>query len=153
MNYDSSKETLLHIHNVIKKLNIVITELQKRQILHDESKLSDLEKDTFDKYTPMLKKLTYGSEEYNKALSGMKEGLKHHYENNKHHPEYWNNGIHDMSLVDLLEMLCDWIAATERHSDGDIFRSLEINQKRFGYSDELKNILKNTIYHYFKVGD
>jgi hypothetical protein len=36
-------------------------------------------------------------------------------------------------------------AATLRHKDGDIRRSVEINQKRFGYSDELKRIFLNTI--------
>ena len=50
-----------------------------------------------------------------------------------------------MNLVDLIEMICDWKAASERHADGDIYKSIEINQKRFGYSDELKQILKNTI--------
>jgi hypothetical protein len=34
---------------------------------------------------------------------------------------------------------------TMRHNDGDIWRSIEINQKRFGYSDELKAILQNTV--------
>jgi hypothetical protein len=42
-------------------------------------------------------------------------------------------------------MLCDWKAATLRHDDGDIRRSIEINQERFGYSDELKQILINTL--------
>lgn len=53
--------------------------------------------------------------------------------------------VRSMSLLDLLEMLCDWKAATMRHADGDIRRSVEINQKRFGYSDELKRILLNTL--------
>jgi hypothetical protein len=42
-------------------------------------------------------------------------------------------------------MLCDWRAAALRHADGDIWKSIEINQKRFGYSDELKEIFKNTL--------
>ena len=50
-----------------------------------------------------------------------------------------------MNLIDVIEMLCDWKAATMRHADGDIKKSIEINQKRFGYSDELKAILLNTI--------
>lgn len=53
-------------------------------------------------------------------------------------------GIRGMSLLDVLEMLCDWKAATMRHADGDLAKSIEINQKRFGYSDELKSILTNT---------
>lgn len=65
--------------------------------------------------------------------------------NNSHHPEFYENGICGMNLLDLVEMLCDWKAATLRHNDGDIRRSIEINQKRFGYSDELKQILLNTL--------
>lgn len=53
-------------------------------------------------------------------------------------------GINGMCLIDLIEMLCDWKAATMRHKDGDLSRSIEINQKRFGYTDELKTILHNT---------
>ena len=60
-------------------------------------------------------------------------------------PEHYKNGIRDMSLCDLIEMLCNWEAAIMRHADGDIMRSIEINQKRFGYSDELKQIFVNTI--------
>lgn len=56
-----------------------------------------------------------------------------------------DKGLHGMSLIDIIEMLCDWKAATLRHNDGDILRSIEINQKRFGYSDELKRILLNTV--------
>lgn len=55
-------------------------------------------------------------------------------------------GINGMSLLDLVEMLCDWKAATLRHRDGDIRRSIEINQQRFGYSDELKRIFLKTIH-------
>jgi hypothetical protein len=61
-----------------------------------------------------------------------------------HHPEHYSNGIQGMSLLDVIEMLCDWKAATMRHADGDLSKSIEINQKRFGYSDELKSILINT---------
>jgi hypothetical protein len=54
-------------------------------------------------------------------------------------------GIRGMSLLDVVEMLCDWRAATMMHADGDIRKSIEINQKRFGYSDDLKAILLNTL--------
>ena len=50
-----------------------------------------------------------------------------------------------MNLLDVIEMLCDWLAATHRHAYGDIRKSIEINQKRFKYSDELKLILINTL--------
>ena len=53
-------------------------------------------------------------------------------------------------LVDLEQVKKDFYeknreAATLRHNDGDILKSIEINQKRFGYSDDLKAILLNTV--------
>ena len=81
-------------------------------------------------------------------LAAMGEGLRHHYAANAHHPEHWENGVNDMTLVDLVEMLADWKAATERHDDGDLGRSLEINRERFGLSDQLVGILRNTAEHF-----
>jgi hypothetical protein len=49
-----------------------------------------------------------------------------------------------MSLVDIVEMLVDWKAASERHLDGDIVASIETSQVRFGFSDDLKAIFLNT---------
>ena len=51
-----------------------------------------------------------------------------------------------MNLLDIIEMLCDWKAATKRHNNGNIIKSIEQNQKRFRYSNELKQIFLNTIY-------
>jgi hypothetical protein len=142
---DSRVATYEHIQVVQQLLNKVIAELLIRQLNHDQSKLKSPEVEVFDEYTAKLKDVTYGSEEYKTSLKGMKPALDHHYANNSHHPEYYANGIKDMSLIGLIEMLCDWKAATLRHNDGDILKSIEINQKRFGYSDELKQILINTL--------
>lgn len=59
--------------------------------------------------------------------------------------DYRRSLISEMSLLDLIEMLCDWKAAAERVSGGDLLRSIEQNQERFGYSDELKSILLATV--------
>lgn len=50
-----------------------------------------------------------------------------------------------MDLIDLIEMICDWKASSMRHENGDIKKSIEINQKRFNYDDTLKQILLNTV--------
>jgi hypothetical protein len=52
--------------------------------------------------------------------------------------------INNMDLIDLLEMIVDWLAAVQRHADGDIQKSIEINEKRFNLSHQLVNILRNT---------
>jgi hypothetical protein len=142
--YDSTEDTLQHIRRVRELLFIVINNLEERAYTHDQSKLGPVEKPIFDAVTPKLRGLTYGSEEYKASLAEMKPALDHHYAHNAHHPEHHPNGVNDMSLLDVLEMLCDWKAAGERHADGSITRSLEVNKKRFGISDQLQAILTNT---------
>jgi hypothetical protein len=114
-------------------------------VYHDQSKLESPEVEVFEEYTPKLRKSIYGSDEYMQYLKEMQVALHHHHGANRHHPEHFGNGIADMNMFDLLEMLVDWKAAGMRHNDGDIYESLEINQKRFGYSDEMKVLLKRTI--------
>ena len=59
----------------------------------DNSKLESPEKELFDEYTPKLKDCTYGSDEYKEFLKGLKVALDHHYANNSHHPEHYENGV------------------------------------------------------------
>jgi hypothetical protein len=74
----------------------------------------------------------------------MGDGLRHHYDHNRHHPEHFSDGVNGMTLVDLIEMLADWKAATERHADGNLGKSLVIQQSRFNLSAQLADILWNT---------
>lgn len=145
MTYDSRPETYEHIGVVRRNLMVIVKELLDRADGHDASKLEDPELATFNEYTSKLKHSTYGSEEYKGFLVGMGEGLTHHYASNRHHPEHHQDGIAGMNLVDLVEMICDWLAATKRHADGDIRRSIDVNQERFGYDDQVKAILHNTV--------
>lgn len=145
MTYDSRPETFEHIKVVESYLHEAVKQLLDRARDHDASKLIDPELETFDEYTPKLRHSTFGSDEYKGFLSGMGDALTHHYANNRHHPEHHDDGISGMNLIDLLEMICDWLAAVQRHDDGDIRKSIEINQERFGYSDELRRILHNTV--------
>lgn len=143
--YDSAKDTLKHIKRVRLYIKKCMKELSKRTKLHDRDKIhNSTEKALFDEFTPKLKDCTYGSSEYKSFLAGLKPALDEHYAINRHHPEHFIDGINSMNLIDLLEMICDWKAASERHTDGDIFRSIELNQNRFGYSYDLKTILINT---------
>lgn len=143
--YDSRKDTETHIAKVKEYIGICMVEMREKSLLHDLDKINDeTEKRLFDEYTPKLAHCTYGGDEYKSYLDGLKPALDIHYANNRHHPEHFEDGIRGMNLLDLLEMLCDWKASSERHNDGDIFKSIEINQKRFGYSDDIKAVLRNT---------
>lgn len=143
--YDSEQDTRKHIRKVQSLIGDVVEKLKKRAAAHDKSKLGPVEKPVFDKFTPKLKKSIYGSDEYKKYLKEMSVALDHHYKHNKHHPEYFCNGIQGMSLIDLIEMFCDWKAATLRHNDGDIIKSTGINKARFEISADLYAIFLNTI--------
>lgn len=140
-----------HIEKVKNYIIYIVNELLDRGNKHDKDKIEDsIEKKLFDEYTPKLANCTYGSDEYKSFLNGLKPALDRHYLNNRHHPEHFVNGMNDMNLIDLIEMICDWKASSERHADGDIYKSIEINQKRFGYSDDVKSLLKNTVDYLIK---
>lgn len=158
--YDSRPDTLDHIGKVRSYLSLVCTKLAERADRHDASKLVEPELSAFDIATPKLASLTYGSDEYKQSLADLGEALEHHYRANSHHPEHYETGIAGMSLLDLIEMLVDWKAASQRmrkpmpaapgrnkapaYDPNDFLRSIAMNQERFGYSDELRSILENT---------
>lgn len=139
------EETLEHIREVQKRMLLLADWVVDRSDHHDATKLQEPEWAIFSEFTPKLRGLTYGSDEYKAALEAMGPALQHHYANNAHHPEFFEDGVDGMDLVDLLEMICDWYAATKRHADGDIEKSLEINRKRFGLSGQMVNVLRNTV--------
>ena len=142
--YDSKADTLTHIKRVNELLIDSSIEMLQRAKKHDTSKLGGIEKELFDEFTPNLADTTYGSDEYFSHLQGLKPALINHYAENSHHPEFYPNGIEDMDMFDILEMLLDWKAASEHHKDGDIFKSIKINKERFNYGDELFRLLYTT---------
>lgn len=132
-----------HINKVQKHMGYAITLLLIRVASHDQSKYSQEElglvlgKPTFDKYE-------YMSPEERAALEAVKDSLVHHYANNSHHPEHYENGIQGMTLLDLLEMACDWKAAGEMSPNGSFQNSIDFNKKRFNMSPQLVEIFENT---------
>ena len=136
--------TIDHIQSVRGLLNGICAGLQERGDNHDRTKLESPEREVFEEYTAKLAGTTYGSEEYKHYLEEMKPALRHHYLHNRHHPEHHVNGVDDMNLIDIVEMFCDWLAATKRHDDGNIHDSIAHNTERFGLTPQLASILSNT---------
>jgi hypothetical protein len=143
-------ETHKHVRSVQKYLNIFIKEIISRGEIHDDSKFEEPELSIFADNTEKLGKTEYGSEEYKALLEEVKPAITNHYSKNRHHPEHWQNGINDMTLVDLLEMLADWKAATARNKNGNIRTSIDHNSKRYHIDAQLTQILHNTVREYFK---
>lgn len=146
MKHDSTQDTLEHINKVQARIAEVQVHLDERAALHDRSKLQEPEKSGYDVLTIKLKDCVYGSDEYRAALAEAKPVIDHHYAHNTHHPEHYGPlGINGMSLLDVIEMLCDWKAASERTKQGSIEQSMTHNAQRFGIDTQLGMILANTI--------
>jgi hypothetical protein len=143
--FDSTQATLAHIEYVRHYLDQVQKNLIERARVHDQSKISEIEKEAFDRMTPLLADAEYGSPEYYGFLAKMKPALEHHYAQNSHHPEHYPDGIRGMCLLDLIEMLADWKASSHRNKSCDLQKSLQIQKERFGISDDLTQILENTL--------
>lgn len=140
--YDCTADVTEHKRKVSYWLNDFIQIITGRSNTHDVSKLGPEEKYIFDEYTPKLKTLAFGSDEYKASLEAMGEGLRHHYKVNRHHPEHFENGVNGMTLYDLVEMFCDWLAAAEaKHTPLDI----DYLSKRFNLAPQLVDIMLNTM--------
>ncbi len=157
--YDSRPDTQAHINRVASLLMQAVDNLRQRAVVHDASKLESPEREVFDAVTPKLKAMEYGSDEYKASLAEMGTALNHHYANNSHHPERFaltdygvpnpdelkqGAAVARMTLFDLIECLVDWKAASERHTTGDIWKSIEMNKERFGLTEQLYGIFRET---------
>jgi hypothetical protein len=139
------EQTQQHRMRVRELLALAVRRLTNRGNDHDASKFNETEWPIFAEFTPMLKDLKYGSPDYHRALEGMKPALGDHYARERHHPEHFPNGVRDMNLFDLIEMLCDWKAAGERHDPpNNIFRSIQQNMDRFKMPLGLVMLLRRT---------
>lgn len=137
------QDTLNHIAQVAQHLNHCAVNLLDRATFHDASKLKEPELSGYAGLADALKGLEYGTPEYRAAFAPFKEIIKHHYEHNSHHPEHYQNGVEGMSLFDVVEMLCDWKAASER-GGSDFNQSMHVSTQRFGIDHQLQRILLNT---------
>ena len=137
-------ETQKHIDKVRKQIRFFTDKLTSRGENHDASKLEPGEIELFAEHTERLSEIEYNSDEYKAELEALKPALEHHYNSNRHHPEYHKNGINDMNLVDILEMLCDWKASCSRQKNGNLLKSIEINSERFNIDEQLSQVLINT---------
>ena len=137
-------ETQKHIEKVRKYIRFFTDRLTTRGEQHDASKLGEVELPLFAEHTERLAEIEYGSEEYKKEIEALKPALAHHYSVNKHHPQYYPNGVEGMSLIDLIEMIADWKASSERYNSGNLLKSIELNIKRFNIEPQLAQILINT---------
>jgi len=100
--------------------------------VHDLSKLSLDEFGGFVEMNHVAREHKFGSEEYYAALENRDDVVGLHYQRNRHHPEHHDRGIDDMTLVDLVEMVADWQAASDVYGKATFEEGLKVLRDRFG---------------------
>jgi len=147
-------DTRKHQQIVMQKLIAASKRLLDRAIKHDASKLEEPERSAY--IDPVWELNTtdvpYGSDRYKELISQMGEGWKHHESVNDHHVGYFipysvqtlNDPIRCMDLFVLIEMCCDWVAASSRKNNDP---ELALNQliQKYNVDDQLQQIIRNTI--------
>jgi len=139
-------QVLAHRAHVAARLEQIITRLRERATLHDLTKLQPEEFDIFTETHEEFARAPFGTEAYRRVEEKGRKAVNHHYRHNRHHVKHHPNGWEDMNLIDLLELLADWKAASRRDPGqrwwGEGFhRALE----RAGFPPGVVKVLVNTV--------
>lgn len=141
--YNYMQNLLDHKRLVGLYLQRVTTALFRRAVVHDYSKFAPDEFGPYAAALPRFEKSEYGSDEYKACCESIKPAIEHHFRENRHHPEHFPNGVNDMNLLDVVEMVCDWMAASQR-VPGNTLR-LDLQKERFGIDDQLFGLISRTV--------
>ena len=136
-----------HIYNVRKLLNKFADVLKQKGETHDQSKLEEPEVYGWAAMD-LEPRYEYGSYEYYDKLRRFSEVFNHHYRVNSHHPEHFINPEYEMTLIDMIEMLCDWFAYKQDVSINEGIKLIKEQCDRFKFSDTIKSLLINTYKEY-----
>lgn len=145
MNTEYKLAVMDHRKKVITNLMEVTGRLKARGLEHDISKFEEPEASAFEKIHEAAASMEFGSPEYVALMREHRPAIEHHQQHNRHHPEYHTGGVLGMTLIDLIEMFCDWKAASERNVNGNFLESLLKCCARFKIGIELQTILLNTM--------
>ena len=134
-----------HRYDVGKSLSVLIKALIDRASEHD---LDKFHPEVVDKHCEMFEdfqktKPDYGTPGYDEVKDRFEDIIKRHYQASRHHPEHFERGIDGMNLVDMMEMVCDWVAATPK--DQDVFDAVGLNCSKYGIDEQLMVLIVRTI--------
>lgn len=139
-----------HISRVRKHMNTFVQLLLKRAINHDKSKLEEPELSWW-KEMDKEPRYPYGSEEYKQKIKRWDKVFKHHYKYNRHHPEHYEYGISEMTLVDIVEMMCDWLGYKDTIAISEALKVCDEQMKRYNIPDGIRQIIFNTLLRYYSL--
>lgn len=124
-----------HRAQVSVLLKEIARQLERRADLHDLSKFGADEFKGFVQISSIAREYSYGCKEYMEHIKD-NNVIDLHFSRNRHHPEYHTNEIEDMTFIDFIEMVCDWLGATAVYSTGPFEQALEKQIERFSLTSE-----------------
>lgn len=139
-----------HISRVRKHINTFVQLLLKRAISHDKSKLEEPELSWW-KEMDKEPRYPYGSEEYKQKIKRWDRVFKHHYKYNRHHPEHYEYGVSEMTLVDIVEMMCDWLGYKDTITISEALKVCDEQMRRYNIPDCIRQIIFNTLLRYYSL--
>ena len=141
---DLTLNVMNHRAILMKYAHNFIVRLLNRVNTHDDSKLREPELSLFSSNArEFYEGKTYYDESYIELKKSVEIAIQNHYAHNRHHPEHFEDGINDMNILDILEMLLDWIASNDKYDNNieNVVEMLAIQKERFHISDQLHGIL------------
>lgn len=143
MNYESK------IMQHKTRVSIIMTKIAREMIArgksHDNSKFKSPEREIYSENLPKLENAKFGSEEYNNLVNGeLAVAVQHHYRQNDHHPEHFEDGFFGMNLIQIMEMVSDWVAVSAEKGT-DVVEMLPTLMREKDIPENYYMILKNTL--------
>lgn len=128
---------ILHCRLVRSGIQQVRHELERRELHHDDSKMTLDEFAGFTRINAAAREHPFGSEEYREGLRREKPVIDLHYSRNSHHPEFHGTDAQPkgMGWLDIVEMVCDWRGAYLAYgSQGSWQDNMEKQKQRYAGS-------------------
>ena len=147
-------DTRKHQQLVAEVLIAFAKKLLDRAIKHDASKLEEPEKSHYIEpvYALNTEEVPYGSDRYKELTKQMGNGWEHHKLTNDHHIEFFvpysvqtlNDPMRAIDLFALIEMMADWIAASQRR-DNSPAKALDFMKEKYRIDEQVEAIIRNTL--------
>ena len=147
-------DTRKHQQMVAELLISFAQKLLTRAVKHDASKLKEPERSCYIEpvYALNTEEVPYGSERYEEICKKMGVGWDHHKAINDHHIEFFepysiqtlNDPFRSLNLFALVEMLADWIAASQRRGNHPA-DALKFLKEKHPIDEQLEAIIRNTL--------
>ena len=133
--------TILRHQTLVRRYLLELAHrLEQRALIHDLSKLQLDEFTGFVEIQRVAREHRLDSPEYKASIQSDVVNL--HLSRNSHHPEFHHGGIKDMPLLDLIEMVIDWRAASETYGRTTMAESLPMQKERFKMTDEQYRLIQ-----------